>query len=70
MVLYKKIRKWGNSYGILLAKDELVEYGIHENETITVQLDKQPNLHGLFGKFKFKKSTEKIMKEIDEGYDD
>jgi len=70
MVLYKKIRKWGNSYGVLLAKDELAKYGISEKDTVIVSLKKKTGLEELFGIMKTKKSTEELMKEIREGYDD
>ena len=49
MVLQKKIRKWGNSYGILLAKKELAQYGLEENDPVEISIEKQKKISELFG---------------------
>lgn len=63
-----KIRKWGNSFGIVVPLSALNENaGIKENEEVIVMITKnKPNLKKLFGAHKFKKSTEQMMREIDE----
>lgn len=62
-----KLRKWGNSFGIVVPQNVLKEEsGIKENGEITVFISKgRPNLKKLFGARKFKKSTERMMREID-----
>ena len=62
-----KIRKWGNSYGIIVPLYSLDEGRFKENEEIIAILIKKGNvIKETFGKVKFKKSTEQMMKETDE----
>ena len=67
-----KLRAWGNSVGVILPKDMLKEEGLSINDEVEVVLRRKSNpLKDVFGKLKqFKtksdKSTEEILKEIDE----
>jgi len=65
-----KLRRWGNSFGIIVPQ-RAVE-NPKEGEEITIFIQKRkPNLRKLFGAHKFSKPTEQLMKEIDEElYDD
>ena len=61
-----KVRKWGRSFGVVIPKEKIIEQGIRENETVKLLLLKKNNvLKETFGTFKFKKSTEEMMREID-----
>ena len=61
-----KVRKWGRSFGVVIPKEKIKEEGIKENETITLLIGKKNNvLREVFGTFKFKKSTDRMMREID-----
>lgn len=66
-----KLRRWGNSLGVVVPLSSLKNNGeLKENEEVTVFITKQqPNLKKLFGSWKLKESTDKIMKEIDEELD-
>ena len=65
--LTTKIRKWGNSYGIVIPKNFLKDKKMRENEEVDVILIKKGNvLRETFGTIKFKKSTKQMMKETDE----
>ncbi|MBS3074344.1 hypothetical protein J4447_02695 [Candidatus Pacearchaeota archaeon] len=67
-ILTTKIRKWGNSYGIMIPKGFLREKKIANGEEINVIITKKHKenvLRETFGKIKFKKSTEEMMKETD-----
>ncbi len=71
MEVETKIRKWGNSYGILLPKNIINEQNLTENDLVIINIaSKKQDLSKLFGFCKFKKSTKEIMKEIKEGYDE
>ncbi|MAE13175.1 hypothetical protein CMO92_01300 [Candidatus Woesearchaeota archaeon] len=70
MAFKGKIKKWGNSYGILITKTEMKKKKLHENQDVLVHIKKQPQIAELFGIAEFKKTTEQLMKEIKEGYDD
>ena len=62
-----RLRKWGNSFGIVLPINKLKGSGMREGEEVTAFIirRRKTNLMKLFGKHKFKNSTEKIMREID-----
>tara|TARA_Y100000310_G_C20005370_1_gene500420 strand:- start:66 stop:290 length:225 start_codon:yes stop_codon:yes gene_type:complete len=62
-----KIRKWGNSLGIVIPIQEAEKENIKVGEEVTALLTKKDNiLRETFGKEKFSKSTEQMMKEMDE----
>lgn len=60
------IRKWGNSFGIIIPIDVLKRKNINEGEEIDVILIKKSNvLRESFGTHKFSKPINKLMKEVD-----
>ncbi|MEX2016861.1 MAG: AbrB/MazE/SpoVT family DNA-binding domain-containing protein [Candidatus Pacearchaeota archaeon] len=63
-----KLRKWGNSYGIIVPQKKVEDIKIKEGDEVIILLKKEEEenvLKEMFGTFKFKKSTDKIMREID-----
>ena len=61
-----KVRKWGRSFGVVIPIEKIKEEGIKENETIKLLIGKKKNvLREIFGTFKFKKSTEEMLRESD-----
>ena len=69
--LTAKIRSWGNSFGIIIPQEVLRSRKLSEGEEVGVILMKKGNvLRETFGKVKFKKSTEQMMKETDEALND
>ncbi|MBT4375876.1 AbrB/MazE/SpoVT family DNA-binding domain-containing protein [archaeon] len=63
-----KLRKWGNSFGIIIPSGVLSQEGIKEGEVVKVMIQKDEKknvLREMFGSYKTGKSTSKIMKEID-----
>ena len=64
--LTAKVRKWGNSFGIVIPQEVMNRKSIREGEEVDVVIIKKGNvLRETFGKVKFKKSTAKMMKEMD-----
>lgn len=67
-----KLKAWGNSIGVVLPKEALKEEGLSINDEVEITLKKKLSpLKEAFGKLKeFKakssKSTEEILKEVDE----
>lgn len=62
-----KLRRWGNSLGIVVPQKMLESQKIKEGDEISIFVStKKTNLRNLFGKHKFKKPVEEMMKEIDE----
>lgn len=67
-----KIRKWGNSFGIVIPKEIINDKGIKENSEVSVTIEPSDrmtvgDLMGLAKKFKLKRkgNTQKILDEID-----
>ncbi len=61
-----KVRKWGRSFGVVIPKDKIKEERIKENETIKLLIAKRTNvLKETFGTFKFNKTTQEMLDEID-----
>lgn len=65
--LKTKIRRWGNSFGVVVPLKEVSQENIKEGDEVIILMNKKERnvLKETFGTFKFKKSTDKIMKEID-----
>ncbi|MFT4343549.1 MAG: AbrB/MazE/SpoVT family DNA-binding domain-containing protein [Candidatus Woesearchaeota archaeon] len=64
-MLTAKLKKWGNSYGILIPKDELTKMDLNEGQEVFIDIIKKENpLKDLFGFSKKNlKSTNQIIKE-------
>jgi len=65
-------KKWGNSLGITIPSEIIREENIKPKKKINVLVigDYNKKIKGMFGTLKLKKPTQKIMEEIDEGYDE
>ena len=67
-----KLKAWGNSVGVILPKEELREEDLSVDDEVEVTVRKKSNpLKDTFGKLReFKpksgKSTDEILKEVDE----
>ncbi len=63
-----KAKKMGGSIGIIIPKEIVERERINVEDIIKVKIEKKDNLSFLWAKGKdIKKSTQKIMEEIDEG---
>ena len=64
-------KQWGNSVGITIPKEVVEKENISTKRKIRFIAigDKMDKLKDAFGTLKLKKSTQKVMDEIDEGYD-
>ena len=66
--LNTKIRRWGNSFGIIIPQEVMKEKDLKEGEEVdAILLKRKKNnvLKETFGKAKFRKSTAQMMKETD-----
>ncbi len=62
-----KLRKWGNSFGVVVPLNKINQENLQEGQDIKVFLVREKvNLGRLFGSHKFKKPVEQMMREIDE----
>jgi len=72
MIEYEtKLRKWGNSIGLIIPKEDVKKEGLRDDESVRAIIipKKMVKVKDIFGKLKFKKSTEEIMKEVDKELD-
>ena len=63
-----KLQKWGNSFGIVVPLGIAMQQEMKNGDEISVLLKKRQKTNVLketFGKLKFKKSVEQMMKETD-----
>ena len=64
-----QLKKWGNSFGIIIPKEIVYMNNLKENQEIEIMLigDSKKRFDELFGslKGKFKKPTDKMMREMD-----
>ena len=62
-----KLRKWGNSFGLVVPVKFVQSGELKEGEevTLTISSKNRVDLRKIFGIHKFKKSTEEMMKEMD-----
>ena len=66
--LKSKLRKWGNSFGIVVPVKNLEKEKIQEGDEVDVLIRKKEKRNVLketFGTIKFKSSIKEIMKESD-----
>ena len=48
-----KLKKWGNSLGLVIPKDDVKKMNLHEDQSIDIEIKKIENtLKELFGAFK------------------
>ncbi|MBI4918501.1 hypothetical protein HY837_01115 [archaeon] len=64
-----KIKKWGNSMGVILPKELVKEKKLKENQKILIQIVEKADLSDIFGSLKFKKSAQELKDEAREGWD-
>ena len=68
-----KVRKWGNSFGIIIPKDIVEKQDIKEGITvrINIQAKNRTKAKDIFGilKGKIKKDTEDLLKEVDKDFE-
>ncbi len=61
-----QLKRWGRSFGVVIPMEKVREADLIENETLELKITKKKNpLKETFGKLKFKRSTEEILKEGD-----
>jgi len=60
------VKKWGRSLGAVIPAEKVKKLHLKENDVIRAELFEKKNpLKETFGTFKFKRSTEEILRESD-----
>ncbi len=64
-----KLKKWGNSFGVIIPKEIMDSETLKENQEVNLMFVKDSKIRfdEMFGslKGKFKKSTKQMMREMD-----
>lgn len=63
-----KVRRIGNSLGVIFPNELVKEKKLKENEAVFVSVAKKGNLRKLFGSMKFKESAQDIKNELRKGW--
>jgi len=70
-MMYATIKKWGNSYGILLPAEFVRSRNLSENEVVEIEVRKRDfHMKDFFGIVKSRKSIQKIKDELRAGWGD
>ena len=69
MAVEVKIKKWGNSMGVILPKELVKEKKLKKNQKILIQIVENADLSDIFGSLKFKKSAQELKDAAREGWD-
>ncbi|RLI22098.1 hypothetical protein DRO47_03045 [Candidatus Bathyarchaeota archaeon] len=62
------LRRWGNSYGIVVPKEKALKEGIKENDMVEVTVKRAVDIKDLFGKYRFD-DVQKLKDELRKGWD-
>lgn len=63
------VKRWGNSLGVIIPREEAVKNGLKENDVVEIDVRKTVDIHELFGKYKFKKKTlQQVKDEMRKGW--
>jgi antitoxin component of MazEF toxin-antitoxin module len=49
-----RLKRWGNSYGVLVPKEIVEKEGLREGEMVEISVRKAADVTRLFGKYPFK----------------
>lgn len=65
MTIQTKVRKWGNSYGIVIPSESLKEKNLKDGEEVLVEIEKKSSVKEIYGSLKYWKiNSQKFKDEI------
>ena len=64
-------RRWGNSLGVIIPNEVVINERIQEGQDIIIDIVSEKKTTGadIFGKLKFKRSTQEILDEVDKDFE-
>ena len=69
MAIEATIRKWGNSFGVLLPKNFVERKQLKENDVILIDVVKEADLSDVFGSLKMGMSGQEFKDMVRKGWD-
>ena len=71
MVMLAKVKKWGNSLGLIVPADVVRSQGIRDGDVLEVEIRrKSPSPEELGGTVEFKTDLAALLREVEEGWKD
>ncbi len=67
MAIRTVMRKWGNSLGVVIPREEASREGLRENDEVEIVIRKAVDIRQLFGKYKFR-DLQSLKDELREGW--
>ncbi len=67
MAIRTVMRKWGNSLGVVIPREEATKEGLKENDEVEIVIKKAVDIRQLFGRYKFK-DLQTLKDEMREGW--
>jgi len=68
MVIEVNLKKWGNSFGVILPKELIVKENLKENNPILIEIVKKADLSDIFGSLKKKISGQEFKNIVRRGW--
>jgi antitoxin component of MazEF toxin-antitoxin module len=68
MRVQSRVRRIGNSLGIVIPSDEVERHGISEGDLVELEVERKINLKQSFGSLKFSKGTQQMKEEARSGW--
>ncbi len=59
-----KVRKWGDSFGVVIPKELVDGIQIHSGDTLVLHIEKEPDLSSFFGKSRHRINPQKFKDEM------
>lgn len=67
MTVRTVVRKWGNSLGVVIPREEASREGLRENDEVEIVIRNTVDIRQLFGKYKFR-DLQSFKDELREGW--
>ncbi len=67
MAIRTVMRRWGNSLGVVIPREEASKEGLKENDEVEIVIRKAVDISQLFGKYKFR-DLQSLKDELREGW--
>ena len=64
MAIQARLRKWGNSIGIVIPNDVLRSQSLKEGEEVIVEIERKKSMKELFGSLKIKIDSQKLKDQL------
>ncbi len=59
-----KVRRIGNSLGVVIPKEEAKSHDLREGDLVEIEIERNAGLDLLFGSFTFSKTTQELKDEM------